>query len=287
MKKFILKIFIFIVIISSLLSLIYGIGIYLSQHTQTKEVVYVWGDSQMYQGLDLESLSSQIGIPVLSSAEHGNGIYDFLVTIDCIQPQSTCIIALPECALYRNPLSDSNRTGLNINALLTLHNSGCPIKECLKMVSLNRNNFYYQPFSSINTLYEYAPEIEYAEPLEGFCNMFNETSDYSLWKKRAYLAGLQKLADKDCRIILVQFPFDKQVEACAERSVNRLKTDSLVVYLCEQYDFSASNISLQNDSILMHDLSHLNCIGARLVTDRVATILNETNNNILISFTLQ
>lgn len=287
MKKFILKIFIFVVIIFSLLSLIYGIGIYLSQHTQKKEAVYIWGDSQMYQGLDLESLSSQIGIPVLSSAEHGNGIYDFLVTIECIPPQSTCIIALPECALYRNPLSDSNRTGLSINALLTLFNSGCPLKECLNMASLNRNNFYYKPFSTTNTLYEYAPEIIYAEPLEGFCNMFKEASDYSLWKQRAYLAGLQKLAEKDCRIILVQFPFERQVEECAKESVNRLKTESLVIDLCEMYGMSVYNITLENDSLLMHDLSHLNCVGARLVTSKVATIFDKTENNQLIRFSLQ
>lgn len=287
MKKFILKIFEFILIVFSLLSAIYWTGMYLSQHKQKMNAVYVWGDSQMYQGLDLKTFSSQIDRTVLSSAEHGNGIYDFLVTIDCIRPQSTCIIALPECALYRNPLSDSNRTGLSAEALFTLLYSGYPIKECLRIASLNRNNFYYKPFSSTNGLYEYASEIVYAEPLNLFCKMFNKPTEYSFWKQKAYVSGLQKLVDMNCRIILVQFPFEKQVEVCAKESVNRLKTDSLVANVCEKYDISVSNVTLQSDSVLMHDLSHLNCIGARLVTNHVSTIFNETNNNILIRFTIQ
>ena len=45
--------------------------------TYDSECVFVWGDSGMYQGLDLKLLGDKMGKQILSTTGHGSGIYDF------------------------------------------------------------------------------------------------------------------------------------------------------------------------------------------------------------------
>ena len=265
----------------------YSLGIYISHNSQKSESVYVWGDSQMYQGLDIQSLSALLQSPVLSSALHGNGVYDFLVSAECIPPQSTCIIALPECALYRKPDSDSNRTGLSFSSLWKLYEYGCPYEECYRIANLNSHKLYYNPFSTNNDLYEYAPKIVYSESLDGFCGMFNKKNNYAQWKQKAFISGLNYLKKKKCRLVLIQFPFYDEVEECAQGSYNRGLTNKLKQQLTKEHRLVVYNIKLESDSLLMHDLSHMNELGAKLVTNKTSKIIQSSTSNILIKFELR
>ena len=44
----------------------------------SKDALFIWGDSQTYQGLDIDVLEINTDKAILSSAVHGAGIYDFL-----------------------------------------------------------------------------------------------------------------------------------------------------------------------------------------------------------------
>lgn len=264
----------------------YSLGIYISHNSPKTDSVYVWGDSQMYQGLDIQYLSALLQTPVLSSALHGNGVYDFLVSAECIPPQSTCIIALPECALYRSPNSDRNRTGLSFSSLWRLYEYGCSYEECYR-IAIKNHKPYYNPFSASNDLYEYAPKIVYSEPLDGFCDMFNRKNNYAQWKQKAFISGLTYLKKKKCRLVLIQFPFYDEVEKCAQDSYNRGLTNKLKQQLIKEHRLEVYNIKLESDSLLMHDLSHMNELGAKLVTNKTSKIIQSSTSNLLIKFELQ
>lgn len=275
MNKFLIKIGIAIVWFFFLL-----LGIYAVIHDRTKkantyakDAVFVWGDSQMYQGLNDSMLGKELGKQVLSSARHGSGIYDFLVCEKCIPNNAMCVMAFPECALLRNPSSDNNRTGFELSCLQSLYRAGCSLDECLRIANLNRQNIYYKAFGTCHSMYPYSDKIVYSEPLSGFCGMFAEKKDYFIWKAKSYEMGLQNLYDKHNQMILVQFPFEQQVEDCACNSINRRLTDSLKFELIERYSMKRDTIVLHSDSLLFHDLSHLNEVGARLVTKRIAEII--------------
>lgn len=285
MKSFLLHIAVFATILICLFVIFFAIGSYISQHRQRMDCTYIWGDSQMYQGLDIFSLSSQIHSSVLSSAQHGSGVYDFLVSLECMTPRSTCIIAFSECALYRNPHSDANRTGMSPTALWTMIKCGCPLKDCIRIIGLNHNKPLYKPFLTSNVLYSYSPEIIYSEPLSVFCNMFNEKRDFTIWKQNVFKRGLRELEEKGCRLILIQFPFHQEVEDCAEGSYNRHLTENLKNEIIEQYHFDVHTMKIESDSLLMHDLSHLNEVGAKLITKHVAKeIKTSTKKNIFLKF---
>lgn len=303
-NKFIIKI-----LVATLWFLCLLAGVYLIFHNKSRQVntydddaVFVWGDSQMYQGLDVSLLGNALGKQVLTSACHGSGIYDFLVSEKSIPNNATCVLAFPECALLRNPLLDYNRTGDDIWCIFQLLKSGCPIHECVRIEKLNRRNSEYEPISykvfstdygkllySDSIVYPestdygkffYSDSIVYAEPLSGFCSMFTNKKDYFTWKAKSYEMGLQSLYDKHDQIILVQFPFEQQVENCAHNSINRHLTDSLKFELIEKYAMQHDSIVLHSDSLLMHDLSHMNEVGARVLTAKIAEILSaDTVNN--------
>ena len=225
----------------------------------TQSSIYVWGDSQMYQGLDIKTLSENTSKKVFSSAEHGAGVYDFLVTVARIPEESTCIIALPECCLYRRLNSDYNRSGFDIKSILIMLESGYPIQGCIHIV---RNNFLtHFNFSSTHESYKYAPKIVYSEPLSGFYDMFNNGKNYTNCKLNAYKRGISCLIDKRCRIILLQFPFSEEVESFAVGSINRRETEMLKEELINKYSFKSDTIYISSDSLIMHDLSHMTDVG--------------------------
>jgi len=81
-------------------------------------------------------------------------------------------------------------------------------------------------------------------------------------------------------MIVIQFPFDKQVESFAKESINRHLTDSLKKVIIKNYALEYDTITLSSDSLLLHDFSHMNEVGARLLTTEIAGILqNDTVNN--------
>lgn len=283
MKKFLLKIMCFSSLVLGIFYVLHSISIKTNDDSIKDCTIFVWGDSQMYQGLDVVLLKMTLKKQILTSAGHGSGIYDFLVSEKNIPNYAMCVLAFPECALLRNPMSDNNRTGFELSCLQSMFRAGCSPNECLRIASLNRQNVLYKAFGTGHTMFPYLDSIVYPEPLSGFCGMFSEKKDYFTWKAKSYELGLQNLHDKHNQIILVQFPFEQQVEDCAHNSVNRHLTDSLKFELIEKYALQHDSIVLHSDSLLMHDLSHMNEVGARLFTIEIAEILRtDTVNNYFI-----
>lgn len=296
MKKFLFIIGLAILFFFSLVLCVYWPFRCYVKHTNKYENdnIFVWGDSQMYQGLDLMMLNNLLDIQILTSAVHGGGIYDFLVSEKNIPDNSRCIISFPETALLRNPLKDYNRTGYELSCLCLLFRNECPLDECLRIEHLNRRNwdyklFYYKAFHNHRHLiYEYADSLVYPEPLELLSSMFLEVKECFEWKSKSYKEGIQHLFDKHSQIILVQFPYDEQLEAIAEKSTNRYLTDSLKKVLINDYALKYKKVVLTSDSLLMHDLTHLNEIGARLTTMEIAEILKrDTVNNYFVDVKIE
>lgn len=286
MSKFIKRILFAIVLFSTLI-----VGVYLLLHfmcqkpvTYNSECVFVWGDSQMYQGLDMRLLGDKMGKQVLTAAGHGSGIFDFLVSQKSIPDNAVNVMSFPECALYRNPLSDYNRTGFEIDCLKEVFLSGCSVNECIRIFNLSKKSFRNRAFSnSPHTMYPFADSLVYPQPLPLWHSLFEEPKDWFPWKAKAYIAGIQSLYDKHSQIVLIQFPLDEQVELFAKNSINRQLSDSLKVEIIDRFALKHDSIVLHSDSLLMHDLSHMNEVGARLLTLEIAKILcADTVNNYFI-----
>jgi len=272
MKSFIQRLSVFIFLICAIGTVIV---VFLSRcgnndKCLSHEAVFVWGDSQTYQGLDLCQLSKTIGQKVYSSACHGAGVYDFLVFADKVPDSSTVVISFPECALFRNPKSDSNRSGLNWVALKTLFYSGYQISELLTIAKQNNYSAKNIFYAGSTHLYEYADTITFSEPLDGFVNMYYKKDHYIDKKIEAYGQGIEILVSKKCNISLISFPFDNKLEKLIKHSPCRIKSDSISSLLISKYGLNEIELPLQEDSLLMYDLSHMNKVGARRLTTILA-----------------
>ncbi|MBQ4507863.1 MAG: hypothetical protein II970_03095 [Paludibacteraceae bacterium] len=232
------------------------------------DAVYVWGDSQTYQGIQIDLLSKNISCPICSAAEHGNGVYDFLVFTENIPDSSICLIGFSEACLLRKISSDNNHSGVNIPSMVALYESGYPLSEIVNIFTLNRG-IPKRQFSESHYMYSYSDTISLPESVEDWCNMFETEDIYHYYKQRAYLSGIEKLHQKGCELIVISFPIYYVVEECASNSLNRIKTNALKEKILELYDMEEKNFYLDSDSLLMHDLSHLNEIGARKATQMI------------------
>ena len=272
MKGFIKKTAWFVLLLFVPMVAIHVVCYFQKERKYSKDTIYVWGDSQIQQGLDLSLLSSGLSKQVLSAAQHGSGVYDFLVSIEHIPDGSTCIIEFPELAFFRWPGLDFNRTGLEFRSLWTMIKTNTPVQECIRIFILNRSRLFscQSVFSSNQALYPFASELVYSQPLSWFCNVFNSKKEYSDWKIATYEYGIYRLIDKGCRIVFVQFPFEKQVEQCARQSVNRMLSEKVRERTLDGLSIIPDTIVLSGDSLLMYDLSHLNEVGTRLLTLEVA-----------------
>lgn len=268
MRRFVINICIFLlsVCISCALFICISEGLSDARVKLDKDAVFIWGDSQMFQGLDICQFSDSIGLPVYSSAKHGAGIYDFLTFVDKVPDSSKVIISFPECALYRNPKSDNNRSGLNFFAVKTLNRTGYSIFELMTIAK--QNNFRTaRIFSSTPSfLYEYSDTLALPEPLDGFVKMFSRTDPYILNKNKAYFAGVDRLFDKGCDVSFISFPFHKTLEELISVSVNRARSDSLAKRIISNFPLTEIDIHMHCDSLMMHDLSHMNEVGAKHFT---------------------
>lgn len=285
MKRFLQNSISFILILAVVVSLIYaGIEYWSPDKSRSKSGVYLFGDSQLCQDFDLPYFSAGSHEDVISYAHHGAGVYDMIFFANAVPSQSVCIVAFSECALYRDPLTDYNRSGLSVRSLRDMYLSGCPIDECMRIANLNRNIIYTLCTDNTYPLFPYSPEIVYTQPLSIFCDIFNRRSEYAIWKQEAYKKAINILYQKQCRLVIVSFPFEQQVEECATNSINRLAADSLRDELCRMYDINMIDIVLENDSSLMYDLSHFNEIGAHMATTAIIDRIGSSNENLFIKF---
>ena len=283
MRRFLKRILIAMVLFSTLI-----VGVFFLLRGKSKRMnmyetncVFVWGDSQMYQGLDVTLLGDKLERQILTSAGHGSGIYDFMVSEKNIPNKAVGVMAFPECSFFREPLLDYNRMGFEIECLKEVFLSGCSVNECIRIFNLNKKSFRYKAYSnSPHKMSPFADSLVYPEPLPLWQSLFEEPKVWFIWKANAYSKGIQHLFDKHSQIMLIQFPFDEQVESFAKNSINRQLSDSLKFEIIDRFSMKYDTIVLHSDSLLMHDLSHMNEVGARMLTCQIADILtSDTVNN--------
>lgn len=285
MKKFFSKLLFAAALFLCVLLAFYAVGraIMAERSSKEKGSVFVWGDSQMYQGLDVALLQKVSGKRVLTSAHHGGGIYDFVVSATNVPGNCVFVSSYSEAAFFRNPTSDYNRAGMDLSALHTLRKAGCPMPCCAEIIMDNRRSLVYSHVFSEqpHVLCPWSDTLECSnESLDLWPPLFVEEKEWFPWKASAYEKGLQNLREKGVRMVLVQFPFETQLEAIAEGSINRHLSDSLKWTLIKEFDMRCDTVVLRSDSLLMHDLSHMNEVGARMFTAELANILrNDSVNN--------
>ena len=276
MRRFIRKSILFpICFLGAYMVVFISANAYLNRVFDSEGVIFVWGDSQAYQGVDLEELSNEIGKKVYTSAHHGAGVYDFLLFTERVPENSNVIISISKLVQVRRKENDYNRSGLSFWAMKNLFKNGYSLSEIRTVVLKN-----IKPHSNISEtteLYAYADSMRIQLPLSHFRDYYQKIPIFLGDKQNLYLIGIENLILKNCEMTFIEFPYHRELESIENQSPIKKKTDDFIFRIGSLFnEFKTDTLWLSKDQNNFSDLSHLNSVGANQLSKQLGEKM--TNN---------
>ena len=284
MRKFIVKTFLFpISLILTYILFYFCLNAYLNSSFGKKSAIYIWGDSQAYQGIDLNELSKTIEKQVYTSAHHGAGVYDFLLFTQQVPENSEVIVSISKLVQIRRKENDYNRSGLSLWALKQLSKNKYSLKENIKILKSN-----IKPKSNISdssSLYAYSDSMQIGLPLSHFRSYYQTPPSFLHDKQNLYLIGIQNLINKNCKLTFIEFPFHAELEKIENQSPIKAQTDDFINQIGSLFqEYRIDTIKLDESKNIFHDLSHLNCLGAKELSEKLGkNMIKQERTTIYIS----
>lgn len=287
MKKFLSRITFFIFLSVSLHLVLYSLLIYFTCKTDQKRAIYVYGDSQTVQGLDINLLSDLTGLKVYSSSRHGSGIYDFLFFTEKVPENSKIILGISEHSQIRPNQYEANTSPLNIFTLKELYCLDYPISDLNSIIKKGLKPPFSPYFKSKNYLYSIEDTINKHTTIQSFIERYTTISEESLQKKQnMYLHGIKKLIEKNCTLTFIEFPYHHKLKKTVERTRFDYCFYNFKTRINKNFtEFTIDTLFLESNKNLMYDYTHLNELGAKTLTksfyNRVFKDSNDTTKYIL------
>jgi len=275
MKKFIRKTLNFLIGLPFIYLVLYiSYNLYFNSKNADNSL-FIWGDSQTYQGIDLDILKHKTKRSIYSAAQHGAGLYDFLVFADKVPSNSDVLVAISKPAQLRKKERDRNRSGISIFALKELLNHNYSWLEIFQISTKNIKPSKH--FSSVSYLYDYSDTIVLGnEPIESFEDIYRVEPSYLKDKQNLYLKGVEKLKSKNCKIYLIGFPYHKILKDVESNSPIKKQVVGLFKEMFNEANSSQiDTLILNTDKQVMHDLTHLNNYGAKQVSEFIVKCIKK------------
>jgi hypothetical protein len=278
MKAFVNNCIIFCLLLLGIYVVVYWLY-YRITLPENKNVVYIWGDSQMSQDLDLKYLNTGSHYQYRSAAQHGAGIYDFLVFTGSVPDYSNVLIQISYPVLLRRKEVDRNISALDFNSLNELSINHYSPQEIYTII--RKNILPTRLFVDCNYLFPNADTMTYNEPMSIFTYIYSKKPVYFDDKKNLYLYGIKNLIRKRCKITGIIFPYYptlKKIHANAPYSRELAAFDKLI---SDCFTRNAT-IDIRSDSNLFYDLTHFNLRGAEYLSKAIVPYLDFKNESLLI-----
>ncbi len=269
MRKFIKKSLLFFVGLGILNVLVYfSVYLYHNYLFFESDAIFIWGDSQMYEGIDLAELSATLDKKVYSSARYGSGVYDFLCFTEHVSKKSEVIISVGKLVQIRRKKYDYHRTGLSPKGLFTLWQNNYSNRELFTIIKKN-----LKPSSYIRAKIKLAPHQDIIKadlPLEHFQNYYQQIPSFLKDKQNIYLAGIKNLIEKKCTIIFLEFPYHPQLAEIESESPVLPETEDFKERIASLFaEFKTDTIFIETNKNIFKDFSHLNQAGANFLSKKI------------------
>tara|TARA_B110000238_G_C16076795_1_gene417513 strand:+ start:425 stop:1342 length:918 start_codon:yes stop_codon:yes gene_type:complete len=269
MKSFIKKISFFIISLPILYLVLYISIDYNYNCKNDSDAIFVWGDSQTYQGINLQVIRDKTDKNIYSYAKHGAGVYDFLVFSEKVPKNTTIILGVSKPVQLRRKQNDRNMSGISIIGLLNLYRNGYTFQDIVAIVKKNKKPLKIrQEKTNMN---KYNDSIVLKEPIELFEEIYAEIPSYLYEKQNLYKIGIKKLRDKNCNIIFIDFPYHSLLKEVENKSLIKIETEKLTNYIINSSNkIEIDTLPLSSKKQVMSDLTHLNEFGAEQVSSYIS-----------------
>lgn len=288
MKHFVIRFLIFVFLIPIVYLIIYKCSDFVLNDKNTKNSLFIWGDSQTYQGLNLEIIQDKTKMKINSAASHGAGVYDFLVFTQKVPKATTVLISISEPTLLRGKNRDRNISTLSYYALKTLYNNRFSKSEIIEVIKKNKK--VKSIFSTSSILYKYSAKVVINDTdVKGMVSVYKNAPEYLFDKSNIIKIGLNILKQKECKIYFVKFPYYSKLDSIRQNSIIK---DTLSNIYSDFYKIINVNtidtIYLNQDKQVMYDYTHLNIYGANQVSEFIGEkIKNNSSTDTAYLFSLK
>jgi hypothetical protein len=281
MKKFLIQLSLFLTIVIALNYIyIFYIDNLPQNAKSSKNAIFIWGDSQTCQGLNLKMMKELTGKYIYSSAKHGAGIYDFLVFADKVPENSTVLVAISKPVQLRKLNKDRNLSGTSLFSLIQLYENNYSSSDIYSIFQKNLIPInFYEVSTKLNPCKD---SLNYKSQILIYKNIFSQIPYYLNDKQNLYLEGIKKLKNKKCKINFIEFPLHPMAIELLNNSEVRDATNQLNTKILALFNNSTlDTIPIDNSTNIMSDFSHLNKCGANQITRLLIAKLNNNLNTTL------
>ena len=235
--------------------------------------LFIWGDSQAYFGLDLNLIEDQTGFKVYSAAKKAASVYDLLYFSEMTTKKSSVIITISKPCLLRDYVKDRNESGLSFSAIYKLLENNYSKKEILRII---KNNLIFKRLYNNIELDPQNNNVYITDEMRlRFKRYYNQDEAIVNSKLTIYFNAIRNLKEKQCKISFIQFPYHDDLCAIEEESLHQNLNNDLLEGINLLFpDCSLVDIHIDNSQHLMRDLTHLNALGARMVSSELCKYLN-------------
>lgn len=288
MKHFIIKFLIFIILTPVVFFLVYNSLDYIFNNKQDNNALYIWGDSQTYQGLNLDILHNITKKEINSAAQHGAGVYDFLVFAQKVPQESTVLISISEPALLRSKNRDKNYSPLLYSVLKILYNNKYTMLELKEIIK--KNKIVKPMFSNNSNMFKYSPDVIVNNTdIKGIKSSYENQPEYLIDKVNIAKIGLSVLIQKKCNVYFIKFPYYSKLDNIRQNSIIKDTLSNIYNDFYKILNISTiDTIYLNQDKQVMYDYTHLNIYGANQVSEFIGEkIKNNNSSDIAFVFSLK
>lgn len=279
MRRLIINITLFLLLSSSTAAGIYWLVSKYNMPNDSK-AFYVWGDSQMYQGVDLQYLSAHTPYTFYSAALHGASLYDFLVFCETVPEKANVFIAISKPALLRKKESDRNWSAISPSGLSLLLKNNYSVGETFNIFIKNIQP--HQLFQTSNKFYDNSDKPTEKEAFSIFESVYNTKPTYFSDKKQLYVSGIKKLKEKHCKIIGVQFPIHDTLLKLEQKSVYSADIHGFIADVKKLFS-TTTTINIPQPPNVFYDYTHLNKRGAEYLSKQLVPLIKSNEDNLLIT----
>ncbi|MCF8296601.1 MAG: hypothetical protein K9H49_20315 [Bacteroidales bacterium] len=307
MKRFISNLILLIAITSISYIFIYQI-FYKVTIPKNINACYIWGDSQMVQDLDLDYLNNNSPYHFYSSAQHGAGIYDFLVFTELVPENSNVIISIGKGVFVRGKNMDRNESAINIKVLLKLWDNNYTIKEIYGIIRKNQQPMIFFHKKSAYPLFPNEDATKKIETVANLEKLYAQKLPYFSSLENLYIDGIRGLLNKNCKIIAIEFPFHpiaNEIELKSpyneafisfEKKISELFEKKEIIEIKSKENIfretpynakgnrqlSIGLIEIKSDDNIFRDLTHFNKRGAMCFTKNILPFIDFKDESLII-----
>jgi len=265
--KFIKRIAFFIILFVLIFSFALRLISFVINYKLDSQTIYIWGDSQIYQGINLKQVSQNGTINVLSAAKHGAGVYDFSVFCSAVPPKSTALVGFSPLVFIRKKENDRNKSGFSFQSIAFLLQNGYSFSEIYSIYNQNLfpKNIFHTRFGVFNN----ADTIIYKQSIALFEELIKASDSYLLNKAAIYSSNLDILIQKNCKIVIIETPLAIQLDTLLKSTHAYENLEMLKRQVIIKHNLIDTTIYLQTHQNIMYDLTHLNELGNKEITEKL------------------